>query len=616
MVLGSLRAFPGQEYLAFALATPIQVVLGWQFYRNSFRALARGRANMDVLVALGSSTAYLYSAVAVFLSLRRLYFDSGAMILTLITLGRWLEALAKGKASEAVSRLLSLAPEKASVIRNGVEREIPSGEVVVGDLFLVRPGEEIPVDGVVEEGNSAVDEAMISGESLPVEKSPGKEVIGATINQTGALRVRAKRVGQETVLAQIVRSVESAQASKAPVQHLVERIAGYFVPAVLVIAVATFLLWVLLGTTGEATSQGLLAAIAVLVIACPCALGLATPAAITVGTGVAARLGILIREASAIEAAQKITLLLLDKTGTLTLGRHKVTDVIPLDELPAKEILRLAATAEKLSEHPLGRAIVSAAQSQGIDLSEPEYFRAHPGFGVSARVDGQQITVGSVAMMEDNGLHINRANGLEGQGKSVALVAREGRVVGALAFEDTLRTEAKETVALLRKQGLEIAVLSGDQEAITAAIARQLGINRYFAGVLPAEKAKIVRRLQEEGQIVGMVGDGINDAPALAQADLSIALASGTDIAKETGQIVLIRDDLRAIPESIALSRKVFSVIRQNLFWASIYNLAAIPIAALGLLNPILAAAAMAFSSVSVLGNSLRLRRFNFRSKG
>jgi len=617
MVVSFLSHFPGQGYLLLALATPVQIALGWQFYRNSYRALAHRQANMDVLVALGSSTAYVYSTASLLLHLGHLYFETGAMILTLITLGRWLEAVAKRRTSEAISRLLLLAPETATVIRGGEEVQVPTKEVVIGDLLLVRPGEHIPVDGVVEAGSSAVDEAMISGESLPVEKVPGDQVIGATLNQMGAIKVRATRVGGETVLAQIVELVDHAQASKAPVQHLVDRIASYFVPIVIGIAILTFFVWAIVSPGGTAFSRGLLAAVAVLVVACPCALGLATPAAVTVGTGVAAKLGILIREASALETAHRVSMVVLDKTGTLTVGRPRVTSVVPLEDLPEKEVLRLAAAAESLSEHPLARAIVAEARHEDVSLPEPEGFEALPGFGVSAQVGGRMVSVGSLEMLRRQGVAFNGSPELEtmeGEGKTVALVALDDRVVGLVALADTLKPEAKEAVGLLRDQGVKVAILSGDREAPTATIARQLGVDRYFAGILPAEKAAIVRRLQAEGEVVAMVGDGINDAPALVQADLGMALGSGTDIAKETGDILLVRDDLRAIPQALALSRRTFSSIRQNLFWASIYNLAAIPVAATGLLNPIIAAGAMAFSSVSVLTNSLRLRRFKARA--
>jgi len=630
MTLSFLPTFPGKPYLLLALATPVQVVLGWQFYRNSYRAVAHVKANMDVLVALGSSTAYVYSAAAVFLRLGDLYFETGAMILTLITLGRWLEALAKGRSSQAISRLLSLAPAIATVIRDGHEALIPIQEVKVGDLLRVRPGEKIPVDAVVDRGTSAVDESMISGESLPVDKRPGDTVIGATINQMGALEVRAARVGEQTVLAQIVSLVEQAQASKAPVQHLADRIAAYFVPVVIGIAALTFLLWVLLGPQEGGLSRALLAAVAVLVIACPCALGLATPAAVSVGTGVAAQLGILIREASALETAHRIDTILLDKTGTLTLGRPELTDTIPFDDLAPLELLRLAAAAESLSEHPLAKAITSKAQSLGLSIPRPEDFEALPGFGVSARVDGRRVTVGSPALMKQfvapspgRTHHPELAEGEMGgdlpddgrhlDGKTWALAAVDGRIVGKLGLADSLKPEARESVSLLKKEGISVAVLSGDAEASTSAIAHDAGVERFFAGVLPSEKAEIVKRLQATGQVVAMVGDGINDAPALAQADLGIALGSGTDVAKETGDILVIRDDLRVIPQAISLSRRTFSTIRQNLFWASFYNLAAIPLAAFGLLNPMIAAAAMAFSSVSVLANSLRLKRFTPR---
>ncbi|MCE5238568.1 heavy metal translocating P-type ATPase [bacterium] len=621
--------------LLFLLATPVQVLLGWQFYRNSWRALAHGAANMDVLIALGSTAAYLLSAYNSFRfgldeHEHALYYDSAAMILTLITLGRFLEARARGRASDAVRKLLQLAPREAAVLRDGEEARLPIEQIVVGDLILIRPGEKLPVDGVVESGDSTVDESMLTGESLPVDKHPGDEVIGGTINQSGSLRFRATRVGQDTVLQEIVRLVQQAQATKPPIQRLADRIAAVFVPTIIAIALLTFLGWLLVGRADYV--RALINAVSVLVIACPCALGLATPTAVMVGTGLGAEHGILIREAAALEAVGALHTVVFDKTGTLTKGEPALTELVTLrgrgvgaaDGDPAEaQLLALAAAVEYASEHPLGQAVVRAAEERGLDLPEVTDFEALIGQGVRGTLrggeqaptlqDGAEVLVGTAALMAARGVDAApaaaEAQRLQGEGKTVLHVAAGGNLLGLLAVADTLKENAAAAVRSLQEMGLSVALLTGDNARTAQAIADQLRLTQVLAEVLPDQKAARVRELQAQGQRVAMVGDGINDAPALAQAEVGIALGTGTDIAIEAGDITLVSGDPLAVVRAIRLSRLTLRHIKQNLGFAFGYNVAAIPLAVVGVLNPMIAAAAMAMSSVSVVSNSLRLRR-------
>jgi len=609
----------------FVLATPVQFVAGFRFYRGFADAIRNRSANMDVLIAIGTTAAWGYSAVVTFLPFlgvrladQGTYYDTAAVILGLILLGKYLEEIARGKAGDAIRKLMDLAPRTARVIRDGREEEVPVERVQVGDVLAVRPGERVPVDGVVVSGFSALDESMITGESMPIEKKAGDSVIGATINKTGLLRVHATRVGADTALNQIIKLVDDAQASRAPIQRLADRVASVFVPAVVAIAAITFFVWSV--PLQVPVAHSLVFFIAVLIIACPCALGIATPAAIMVGTGKGAENGLLIKGGEYLEKAHKLTTVVFDKTGTLTRGKPSVTDVRAIGTIREAEILRLSASAEKGSEHPLGEAMVRAASERGLAVEDPEDFEAIPGQGIRARVQGRAVLLGNRRLFEAAGIRFAGAEAaiqaIESEGKTAMLLSVDGEVAGVIGVADTLKDHAVETVRALTAMDVQVIMLTGDNRRTAEAIARAAGIDRVIAEVAPGEKAAKIKELQAQGRIVAMVGDGINDAPALAQSDVGIALGSGTDVAMEAGGIVLIKDDLRDVVAAIQLSRRTVQKIRQNLFWAFLYNTALIPLAAGALavvgivLNPIVAGAAMGFSSVSVVMNSMTLRRF------
>jgi P-type Cu+ transporter len=650
------------DWLLFALATPVQFYVGWDYYTGAYKSLRNGSANMDVLVALGTSVAYFYS-VAVLLAKsagshalgHHLYFETSAVIITLIVTGKLLEARAKGRTSEAIKKLIGLQPKTARVLRDGIELDIPVAEVVIGDVVRVKPGEKVPIDGRVIDGRSSVDESMLTGESLPVEKAVGDSVIGATINNQGVLTIEALRVGKDTALAQIIRMVEQAQGSKAPIQRAVDKVAAVFVPVVIVIALLTFAIWML---SGADFVTALLRLVAVLVIACPCAMGLATPTSIMVGVGKGAEYGILFKNSAALEQAHKLDTIVLDKTGTITRGEPAVVDVRvsdnrypaysrPVSNKPAYNVamagigrpgdqteetelpdtdhwLRLAASAERGSEHPLGAAIVREAEMRGLDLVQPDSFEAITGHGIAATVEGQRILVGNKRLMDQervilNGLEVN-AGEMEAQAQTTMWLAVDGRAMALIAVADTIKDGSAEAVREMHELGLQVVMMTGDNQVTAEAIAREAGIDRVLAGVLPGDKATYITQLQDENLRVGMVGDGINDAPALAQADVGLAIGTGTDVAMETADVTLMRGDLRSVPQAIHLSQATMRNIKENLVWAFGYNVLLIPIAAgvlapfewapdfLRQLSPILAAGAMAFSSISVVTNALRLR--------
>lgn len=629
-LLGNWAHAAWVNWLFWVLATPVQFYVGRDYYVGGWRSLRSGSANMDVLVAMGSSVAYFYSVIVLVAGTlgsnalgEHVYFETSAVIITLIVLGKLLEARAKGHTSEAIKKLIGLQPKTARIVRENREIDVPVAEVITGDVVIVRPGEKIPVDGVVVDGYSAVDESMITGESLPVDRKTGDTVIGATINKQGLLKIKATKVGKETALAQIIKLVEQAQGSKAPIQRVVDRVSAYFVPFVIGAAFLVLIIWLI---SGAGFVPALIRLTAVLVIACPCAMGLATPTSIMVGVGKGAEKGILFKDSAALEQAHWLNAIILDKTGTITRGEPAVTDIFSMEgsQLTDEQLLRLAASAERGSEHPLGEAIVRSAREKGLELSEPAAFEGIAGHGIQAEIDGRRILVGNLRLMQQAAIPLNnleaKARQLEQKGRTTMWLAVDGQASAVMGVADTIKEGSKEAVARLKALGLTVVMMTGDNETTAKSIAAEVGIERVFAGVLPEDKAARVKQLQSEGYVVTMVGDGINDAPALAQADIGIAIGTGTDVAMETAAVTLMRGDLRSVPQAIMLSRATMRNIKQNLGWAFGYNVLLIPIAAgilapfawapgfLQQLHPILAAAAMAFSSLSVVTNALRLR--------
>ncbi len=605
------------HYVVWILSTPVQFYVGWQFYKGTYHALRNKSANMDTLIALGTTAAYVYSVFAVlFFPLMGQYFEISAILITLVVLGKYLEANAKGKTSEAIKKLIGLSPKMATIIRNGKEVKITIDEVQVGDIIVVRPGEKIPVDGILMEGNSSVDESMVTGESMPIEKKKGDSVIGATINKHGSFKFKATKIGANTTLARIVKLIEDAQASRAPIERFADMISAYFVPIVILISFFTFVTW--FSILGSAFSFALIAAVAVLVIACPCALGLATPTAIMVGTGKGAQQGILIKGGEALETAHELKYIIFDKTGTITKGTPELTDIIACEKNTEEDILKIAASLEKPSEHSLAEAIVKAAENKKISLGKVINFKAIPGYGITAGLGTKKYSFGNQKLMIKEGIslgkYISQIHRLEEEGKTVMLLASGKSLLGMIAVADTIKESSPDAVKQLHDLGLEVYMITGDNERTAKAIAKQAGIQHIFAEVLPEDKANYVKKLQLKGK-VAMVGDGINDAPALAQANIGIAMGSGTDVAMESGSIVLMRNDLLDVPRAIKLSKFTMSKIKQNMFWALFYNVLGIPVAAgvlfpfTGwLLSPIIAGGAMALSSVSVVTNSLLLK--------
>lgn len=609
--------------LLFLVTTLIMFIPGKRFFSIAWKLARHASADMNTLVAVGTGTAYVYSTVAILFpewlgmesAGNHIYFDTAATIITLILMGRVLEARAKIKTTDAIKNLLGLQPKTARVLRNGTELDIPVSDVLKDDTVIVRPGEKIPVDGAITKGMTSIDESMVTGESMPVEKAAGQKVVGGTINKNGSIEFRATAVGRETVIAQIIKLVEQAQGSKAPVQALADKIAGVFVPIVISIAALTFILWYVVG--GLPFTASMINFIAVLIIACPCALGLATPTAIMVGTGLGASRGILIKNAESLERAHKVQMVVLDKTGTVTTGTPTVTDLVPLSGTDERTLLQRAASVESRSEHPLAQAIVDAARGRGVALSSVEWFQSHTGVGVMGLVDGDALLAGNLTLMKEYSIPTASAESeaakLSEGGKTTVYIAINGTLCGIIGVADPIKPTSKQAVAALKRMKIRVVLITGDNERTANAIAREAGVDSAIAGVMPQEKAAHVQSLQQQGRIVAMVGDGINDAPALAQADVGIAMGTGTDVAMETADITLMKGDLNGVVDAIRLSRRTILAIKQNLFWAFIYNVIGIPVAALGLLNPMFAAAAMAFSSVSVVSNSLRLRTYRFK---
>ena len=606
--------------LLFIIVTPVQFIGGWTFYVGAYEAIKKRTANMDLLIAVGTLAAYIYSTVVLFfpglfpVKERDVYFEVSAVIIAFVLLGKFMEEAIKKRSSASVRKLLDLRPSMARVERNGVESEIQAKDIIVNDILIVKPGEKIPTDGIIVNGNSAVDEKMITGESIPVDKKIGDEVIGSTVNKQGLLKMKATKIGAETALSQIVHIVEEAQSSAGHIQRLVDSVSAKFVPAVVSVAVASFLIWYfVLGNF----IIGLLSFIAVLIIACPCALGIATPAALMVGVGKGAEAGILIRSAEYLERSQKVNTVVLDKTGTITKGEPSVTDIVPFDGYTSEDVLKISASVESGSEHPLARAIVGMARAKKLTIENLREFEAVSGMGVRAVVGNKQVFFGNRKLVQKfqipTDLIEQKMAKLESEGKTVMILADGKEIAGLIAVADTVKESSPTAIKALTELGIETIMLTGDNEKTAKAVSQKVGINNVIASVLPGEKANVIKNLQSKGKVVAMVGDGINDAPALAQADIGIAIGSGSDIAKETGGIILIKDDIMDVARAIRLSRATMNKIKQNLFWALIYNSGGIPIAAIGLLNPMVAAAAMALSSISVIANSSLLKRLKIK---